>query len=104
MKKKDKKKHTRALFMEAYFLDAPNMTFEEYEDMHLAAAKKQENQLEQKDLPLKFVVGVSLILGGAFVMFATPVCPMLGYTGEIMMSTGFSMLIDQGLDIYEKKQ
>lgn len=36
-------------------------------------------------------------------MFATPVCPMLGYTGELMMSTGFGMLLDQGLDIYQKE-
>ena len=43
------------------------------------------------------------MLGGAFVMFATPVCPPLGYAGEIMMTTGFGILIDQGLDVYQKE-
>jgi len=107
LKKKDKKKHTRTLCMETYFLEAPtDMTFDDYEMLHLAASRKQENKEEEgpkKPLPLKFVVGVSLILCGAFVMFATPVCPLLGPTGELMMGTGFGMLVDQGLDIYQKE-
>lgn len=104
LKKKDKKKHTRALCMEAYFLEAPDMTFDNYEMLHLAASKKEDKEEECKEpLPLKFVVGVSLILCGAFVMFATPVCPILGPTGELMMGTGFGMLVDQGLDIYQKE-
>lgn len=103
IKKKIKKKSKRSLCMETYFLDSPKMTFEEYEALYLAIGRKQENEKEKNELPLKFVVGVSLILGGAFVMFATPVCPVLGYTGEIMMSTGFGMMIDQGLGIYQKE-
>lgn len=43
------------------------------------------------------------MLGGAFVMFATPVCPVLGYAGEMMLSTGFGMMVDQGLDIYQRE-
>lgn len=104
LKKKDKKKHTRALCMEAYFLEAPDMTFDDYEMLHLAASKKQDKEEEFKEpLPLKFVIGVSLMLCGAFVMFATPVCPVLGPAGELMMGTGFGMLIDQGVDIYQKQ-
>jgi hypothetical protein len=101
---KEKKKYHRAMCMESYFIDQPAMTFQDYEFMHLTATQRKQDQgNEQKELPLKFVVGVSLILGGAFVMFATPVCPVLGYAGEIMMSTGFGMMLDQGLDIYQKE-
>lgn len=106
LKKKDKKKQTRALCMEAYFLDAPDMSFDDYEILHLAAARKHDNVKEEElkePLPFKFVLGVSLILCGAFVMFATPVCPILGPAGEMMMGTGFGMLVDQGVDIYQKE-
>jgi hypothetical protein len=102
VKNKDNKRRSRALCMEAYFRDGLDMNFEDYLILHSAATiGKQAN--EQTELPLKFVVAVSLILGGAFVMFATPVCPMLGYAGETMMGTGFAMLLDQSLDIYEKQ-
>jgi len=39
-------------------------------------------------------VAISLILSGAFVMFATPVCPPLGYAGEAMITTGYAMMPD----------
>ncbi|WP_068469952.1 hypothetical protein [Candidatus Protochlamydia phocaeensis] len=103
IKKKDKKKHARAMHMETYFYEEPNIGFNEYEALHLAAiAKKHDEDKDEKEIPLKFVLGVSLILGGAFVMFATPVCPLLGYTGEALITTGFGMLLDQGIDIYQK--
>ncbi len=81
------------------------MGFDEYEALHLAATRKQDNKEEEfkEPLPFKFVLGVSLILCGALVMFATPVCPILGPAGEMMMGTGFGMLIDQGVDIYQKE-
>lgn len=102
--KKDKKKRARALCMEGYFLDQPEMSFQDYEGLQLAVVnRKQEKENDQKQLPLNFVIGVSLILGGAFVMFATPVCPVLGYAGEAMMTTGFGFLVNQGLDIYQKE-
>ena len=63
----------------------------------------QDDEKVKNELPLKFVISVTLILGGAFVMFATPVCPPLGYAGEMMMGTGFGMLLDQGIDIYQKE-
>lgn len=106
LKKKDKKKHRRALCMEAYFFEAPDMSFDEYEILHLAAARNFDNKEEEeyKELPpFQFVLGVSLMLCGAFVMFATPVCPILGPAGESMMLTGFGMLINEGIDIYQKK-
>jgi hypothetical protein len=105
LKKKEKKKHTRALCMETYFLEAPNMSFDDYESLHMAA-RKQDNKEEEgpkEPLPFKFVLGVSLLLCGGFVMFATPVCPILGAAGEYMMATGFGMLVDQGIDIYQKE-
>ena len=89
--------------MESYFIDQPAMSFEDYEFLHLAAAQRKHEHGNEQELPLKFVVAVSLMLGGAFVMFATPVCPVLGYAGEMMMTTGFGMLVDQGLDIYQKE-
>lgn len=103
VKNKEKKHKHRALCMEAYFLDQPNMSFETYESLHTIAEKKQDQKNEKEDLPLKFAVAVSLVLGGAFVMFATPVCPVLAWTGETMMGMGFGMLLDQSLDIYDKK-
>jgi hypothetical protein len=106
LKKKDKKKNARALCMEAYFLDAPNMSFNDYEALHLAAVKKHDNKEDEQPkepLPFKFVLGVSLLLCGAFVMFATPVCPVLGPAGESLMLTGFGFLVDQGVDIYQKE-
>lgn len=106
LKKKEKKNHHRAVCMHAYFLDAPNISFDDYENLHLAAAvKKVDNKEDEpKDpLPFKFILGVSLVLCGGFVMFATPVCPILGPAGEIMMSTGFGFLLDQGIDIYQKQ-
>ncbi|CDR35247.1 hypothetical protein [Criblamydia sequanensis] len=63
--------------MEAYLLDQSRMDFLEYETLQLAAMR-YEIEKEQNEIPLKFVVGVSLMLGGAFIMFATPVCPMFG--------------------------
>lgn len=98
---KEKKKHHRAMCMESYFIDQPSMSFQDYEFLHLKAGNKEKDQGKEQ-LPLKFVIAVSLMLGGAFVMFATPVCPALGYAGEMMISTGFGMLIDQGVDIYQK--
>lgn len=90
--------------METYFIEQPEMSFQDYERLRLAAVnRKQDQENDQKELPLKFVVSVTLILGGAFVMFATPVCPILGYAGEMMVTTGFGMLVDQGLDIYQKE-
>jgi hypothetical protein len=57
LKKKDKKKHTRALCMEAYFLEAPNMTFDDYEMLHLAASRKQDKEEEIKEpLPLSLIL------------------------------------------------
>lgn len=105
VKKKEKKNHHRVLCMEAYFFDQPNMSFEDYEFLYRSAKPDQgnENGNVQNEPPLKFVVAVSLVLGGAFVMFATPICPVLAWTGETMMGMGFGMLVDQGLDIYEKK-
>ena len=100
---KEKKKHHRAMCMESYFLDQPGMSFQDYELLHLTAGNREKDQgKEQNELPLKFVIAVSLMLGGAFVMFATPVCPALGYAGEMMITTGFGMLVDQSLDIYQK--
>jgi hypothetical protein len=90
--------------MESYFIDQPAMSFQDYELLNLAAVnRKQDQGNEQNELPLKFVLAVSLMLGGAFVMFATPVCPVLGYAGEMMITTGFGMMVDQGLDIYQKE-
>ena len=106
LKKKEKKNHHRAVCIHAYFLDAPNISFDEYENLHLAAAvKKQDNREDEpkEPLPFKFVLGVSLLLRGGFVMFATPVCPILGAAGEYMMATGFGFLVDQGIDIYQKE-
>lgn len=106
LKKKDKKKHARALCMEAYFLDAPNMSFDDYEALHLATKKhdNKEEEEKQKDLPpFKFVLGVSLVLCGAFVMFASPACPILAPAGEAMVGTGFGFLLDQGIDMYQKE-
>ena len=90
--------------MESYFMDQPAMSFEDYEFLHLAATnEKHVKGSEQNQLPLKFVVSISLMLCGAFVMFATPVCPVLGYAGEMMITTGFGMLVDQSLDVYQKQ-
>jgi hypothetical protein len=103
IKKKDKKKHTRALWMESYFLEGLEMSFNDYEQLLLATVSKgQDQEKGQKEFPLKFVVAVSLVLGGAFVMYASTVCPLLAYAGETMMTTGFGMLLDQSLDIYQK--
>jgi hypothetical protein len=88
--------------MESYFIDQPAMSFPDYEILHLAASNKDQEK-EQNELPLKFVIAVSLMLGGAFVMFATPICPILGYAGEMMITTGFGILVDQGLDIYQRE-
>lgn len=41
VKKKEKKNHHRALCMEAYLLDQPNMDFQDYEYLHLAAMKNK---------------------------------------------------------------
>lgn len=106
LKTKENKNHHRSLCMEAYFLDAPNMNFDQYETLHLAAdehAYKNEEEGPKDLLPFKFVLGVSLMLCGAFVMFATPVCPIFGPAGETMMLTGFGFLVDQGVDIYQKE-
>jgi len=101
VKKKDKKNRHRAICMENYFLDQPNMSFEDYE--LLCRAAKKPNQTTQDELPLKFVIGLTLLLGGAFVMFATPIFPPLAYAGEMMVGAGFGMLLDQGLDVYQKQ-
>lgn len=101
---KEKKKTHRSMCMESYFMDQPAMSFEDYEFLHLAATnEKHVKGSEQNQLPLKFVVSISLMLCGAFVMFATPVCPVLGYAGEMMITTGFGMLVDQSLDVYQKQ-
>lgn len=101
---KEKKTHHHVMCMESYFIEQPAMSFQDYEFLHLAAMnKKQDKDDEQKELPLKFVLGVTLMLGGAFVMFATPVCPMLGYAGEMMMTTGLGYILGHGVDIYEKE-
>jgi hypothetical protein len=107
LKKKEKKNHHRAVCMEAYFLDTPNMNFDQYEMLHLAAAAKHANKNEEEgpkdSLPFQFMLGVSLMLCGAFVMFATPVCPIFGPAGESLMLTGFGFLIEQGVEIYQKE-
>lgn len=103
VKKKEKKSRHRALCMENYFLDQPNMSFEDYEFL-MKSAKKTDPGVGQNDpLPLKFVIGLSLLLGGAFVMFASSVCPPLAYAGEMMAASGFGMLLDQGIDMYQKE-
>jgi hypothetical protein len=101
VKKKKKQRLHRALYMNAYFLEQPEMDFNDY--LRLTATAKQNQKNEKNELPLKFVVAVTLVLGGAFVMFATAICPVFSYGGEIMMTTGFGMLLDQGLDIYQKE-
>ena len=65
LKKKEKKNHHRAVCMQAYFIDAPNMSLDEYENLHLAAVvKKHDNKEDEpkKSLPFKFILGVSLVL------------------------------------------
>lgn len=58
---------------------------------------------EQEEISLKVAVGISLVLCGGFVMFATPVCPVFGLAGETITSIGLGLLVDQGLEIYQKK-
>jgi hypothetical protein len=104
LKKKDNKNHKRVLCMEAYFLDAPNISFDEYAALHMVETTKQDKEECQKELlPFKFVLGVSLVLCGAFVMFATPICPIFGPAGESLVLTGFGFLVEQGVDIYQKE-
>ena len=103
VKKKEKKNHHRVVCMGTYFHDQPNMSFEDYEFLIRAAKKTDQAAQQNEPLPLKFVLGVTLLLGGAFVMLATPICPPLAYAGEMMVSTGFGMLLDQGLDVYQKQ-
>ena len=107
IKGKDKKNHKRTVLIESYLSDELNISIEDYEDLYMVddarKHKPKEKESEEVELPLKFVLGVTLILGGAFVMFASSVCPPLIFAGESLIGTGFSLLVDAGLDIYQKE-
>lgn len=76
------------MWYRSLFFKQSKYLFENNENLIFDASKNQIGQVEKQELPLKFVVSVSLILGGAFVMFAIPV-PVLGYTGEMMKGYRF---------------
>lgn len=69
-----------------------------FQTLHLSAFRKQDHKEEglKEPLPFKFMLRVSLMLGAGFVMFATPICPILGPTGESLMLIGFA-------EIYQKE-
>ncbi len=102
LKNKAKKKHARNFCMENYFYDSPEMTFEEYESTFLSQKPNVPNN-DLELLPLNLFVGITLMLGGAFVLFASPICPALVFTGEMMMTTGFGFLTMEGLDYVKNK-
>ncbi|CUI18099.1 putative membrane protein (plasmid) [Candidatus Protochlamydia naegleriophila] len=86
IKKKEKKAQNRALCIAAYLEDAPNLSFQEYEFIYNEARghhDKEEEEKELKDLPWRLAVGVSMILGGGFLVIAgnvlkIPVCVQTG--------------------------
>lgn len=79
------------------------MSFEEYEKLYLGITHSQNQGQAEDEISLKLVIGITLLLGGGFLMFAAPICPLAVYPGETMMGIGFGMLLDQGIDKYQGK-
>jgi len=103
IKSKQKKQHGRAIYIASYLDEAPSISFDEYEGLCLAVAHSQSQEQAQDEIPIKLVIAITLLLGGGFLMFAATICPLAVYPGETMMSIGFGMLLDQGIDKYQGK-
>lgn len=72
--------------MTCYMEDAPSMSFSEYEVLYKTArghGDKEDEEQELKDLPWRLAVGISMVLGGGFLvvtgtLLKMPVCVELG--------------------------
>ncbi|PJD96133.1 MAG: hypothetical protein CK425_06945 [Parachlamydia sp.] len=101
IKSEEKKKHKRAAYIASYLDEAPSISFDEYEELCLAAAHGQNQGQAQEEIPIKLFIAITLLLGGSFLMFAAPICPIVALPGETMMGLGFGMLLDQGIDKFQ---
>lgn len=102
-KKKDKKHQARMICMTSYLETNVSMSFSEYRQLHSAASKQLEEDQNQEELPVKLVVGITLLLAGGFLTGVGIVFPLCTYAGQTMMGLGFGFLLDQGVEIYDKK-
>ena len=95
-----KKQKQRGFLFECYLKDEISraINFEEYETLYLFNDRAQK--VEEPQVPYKIYIGITLMLGGAFLLAAGPVCPLCIPAGEMMMGTGFGFVTDEGLDMY----
>ncbi len=99
IKKKEKKAQNRALCIAAYLEDVPNLSFQEYEFIYNEARghhEKEDEEKELKDLPWRLAVGVSMILGGGFLVIAGNVLkfPACVQTGKELAMGGVFFVVE----------
>ena len=110
IKKKEKKARNRSMLMACYLEDAPNISFQEYEVLFNAAHghghDKEDEEQESKDLPWRLAVGVSMILGGGFLVVAGTVLkiPVCAQTGKELAIGGVYFVVDGYNDGQEEKK
>jgi hypothetical protein len=84
--KKEKILYHRNMCVATYLEDAPNISFQDFETLYMAARNahdREEGEQEVKDLPWRLAVGISMILGGGFLVVAgtllrMPICVEAG--------------------------